>query len=155
MNQSLFTLGSLFLFMFLLAPSGSFADEAEKLNADASVSGVWLSQEGDGLIEVSIDEKGELIGVIAPGIGDPNKKDTKNPDESLRDRTIMGSKIMWGFKPVNDQKTKWKDGTIYDPNNGKTYSCKLKLDEDGKLNIRGYIGISLFGRTAIWTRYQK
>ena len=44
----------------------------------------------------------------------------------------------------------YKDGTIYDPKSGKTYSCKMTIDGN-KLKIRGYIGISLFGRTEVWT----
>jgi uncharacterized protein (DUF2147 family) len=45
----------------------------------------------------------------------------------------------------------WDDGKIYDPYSGKTYSSTLKLKDD-KLNIRGYIGVSLFGRTTVWQR---
>jgi uncharacterized protein (DUF2147 family) len=45
----------------------------------------------------------------------------------------------------------WEDGTIYDPKNGKTYSCNITLVDD-KLNVRGYVGISMIGRTAIWTK---
>ena len=46
----------------------------------------------------------------------------------------------------------WKKGTIYDPDNGKTYKCKLRLVSDDVLNVRGYIGVSLIGRTSQWTR---
>ncbi|MFZ5907440.1 MAG: DUF2147 domain-containing protein [Nitrospirota bacterium] len=45
----------------------------------------------------------------------------------------------------------WEGGKIYDPQNGKTYSCKIKL-EGQKLRVRGFIGFSLLGRTAVWTR---
>jgi uncharacterized protein (DUF2147 family) len=46
----------------------------------------------------------------------------------------------------------WEDGTIYDPNNGKTYSCTIKIKKANELEIRGFIGISLLGRTTVWTR---
>jgi uncharacterized protein (DUF2147 family) len=46
----------------------------------------------------------------------------------------------------------WAGGKIYDPENGKTYSCKMVLDGEQYLKVRGYIGISLLGRTEIWTR---
>jgi uncharacterized protein (DUF2147 family) len=49
-------------------------------------------------------------------------------------------------------KDKWEDGTIYDPNNGKTYSCVIRLKNESALEVRGYIGISLLGRTEVWTR---
>ena len=47
----------------------------------------------------------------------------------------------------------WEDGTIYDPKNGKTYSCYMTLDGT-KLNVRGYVGVSMIGRTSVWTRVQ-
>jgi uncharacterized protein (DUF2147 family) len=51
-----------------------------------------------------------------------------------------------------DGKNHWGGGRIYDPETGKTYRCKLTLDSDHKLEVRGYIGISLLGRTMVWTR---
>jgi uncharacterized protein (DUF2147 family) len=48
---------------------------------------------------------------------------------------------------------RWTGGEIYDPKSGKTYSCNMKLKAN-KLEIRGYVGLSLFGRTTTWTRYQ-
>jgi uncharacterized protein (DUF2147 family) len=52
---------------------------------------------------------------------------------------------------VKDGDNKYVDGTIYDPKNGKTYSCKMTC-KGKKLDIRGYIGISLIGRTTTWER---
>jgi len=75
-------------------------------------------------------------------------KDVKNEVENLRKRTIKELVILSNFTFSDGT---WSRGTIYDPNNGKTYSCTIKLKDD-KLEIRGYIGISLFGRTEIWTR---
>ncbi len=49
---------------------------------------------------------------------------------------------------------KWTGGRIYDPNNGKTYKCTLELANDGTLKVRGYVGISWFGRTETWTRQE-
>jgi uncharacterized protein (DUF2147 family) len=46
----------------------------------------------------------------------------------------------------------WENGTIYDPNNGKTYSCNMKMKSPNELEIRGFIGISILGRTTVWTR---
>jgi len=67
----------------------------------------------------------------------------------LRNRPIIGLKILSGFEKEGDNK--YVDGTIYDPKNGKTYSCKMTYK--GKtLDIRGYIGISLLGRTTVWER---
>jgi uncharacterized protein (DUF2147 family) len=48
----------------------------------------------------------------------------------------------------------WSEGTIYDPENGSTYSCVIKLKDDNTLDIRGYVGIKTFGRTDVWKRVQ-
>ena len=47
----------------------------------------------------------------------------------------------------------WSGGTIYKPDNGKTYKCKIALNADGTLSVRGFIGFSLLGVTQTWTRY--
>jgi uncharacterized protein (DUF2147 family) len=60
----------------------------------------------------------------------------------------MGRGDGFEFKSENN----WEKGTIYDPENGKTYSCKIYLENKNTMKIRGYIGISLIGRTDTWTR---
>ncbi len=61
----------------------------------------------------------------------------------------MGLQLLKGFKKDGD--TEYEDGTIYDPKNGKTYSCKINRKGE-TLEVRGYVGISLIGRTTIWTK---
>lgn len=119
----------------------------------APVEGLWLNEEGDGAIEIRLGKDGKLYGVGAavPGSKAKDRLDVNNPDPKLRSRSLSGAKILWGFEADNAERTEWVDGSIYDPGNGKTYSCKMELD-GGKLKIRGYVGISLFGRTAVWTR---
>ena len=68
-----------------------------------------------------------------------------------------GGKCQRATNWVNDTKLKLVDenqykGTIYDPKNGKTYDCKVTRDEKGNLNVRGFIGISLIGRTTYWLK---
>ena len=75
--------------------------------------------------------------------------DSKNPDESLKARKLMGLQILSGFRYAGDET--WEAGKIYDPKNGKTYSCKMRLEGEN-LKIRGFIGISLLGRTTVWSR---
>lgn len=67
-------------------------------------------------------------------------------DGARKDQPIEGMNILWDMKKDGDQ---WSGGRILDPQNGKTYKAKLWL-EDGKLNVRGYIGFSLLGRTQTW-----
>jgi uncharacterized protein (DUF2147 family) len=76
------------------------------------------------------------------------KKDDNNPDERLRGRNLLGVNLLTNFTFSDDE---YVGGKIYDPANGKTYSCKMTLN--GKsLKVRGYIGISLFGRTETFER---
>jgi uncharacterized protein (DUF2147 family) len=76
------------------------------------------------------------------------RKDLKNPNPSLRDRELLGTDLFTNF--VYKDGT-YEDGKIYDPENGKTYDCKISFN--GKsLKVRGYIGISLFGRTETFQR---
>ena len=80
----------------------------------------------------------------------PGKKDTNNPDAKLKNRDLIGLVILHDFKFTGSS---WEDGKIYDPKSGKTYDCILKSKENNKiLEIRGYIGSPMFGRTATWTR---
>lgn len=83
----------------------------------------------------------------------------KNPDRktavcdmckgSNKDKPILGMEILSGLQMNDDE---WSGGKILDPKNGKEYKCYIKLIEDNKLKIRGYIGFSLLGRTAYWQR---
>jgi uncharacterized protein (DUF2147 family) len=84
------------------------------------------------------------------GMGGKPKTDRYNPDASLRARTIVGIEFMTDFVFAGDHL--WKDGKIYDPEAGKTYRCKMTLVSSNRLDVRGFIGVSLIGRTSAWTR---
>jgi len=118
--------------------------------------GRWLSGDGEGWIVIKLDGD-NLIGSIAgsPNTkdGDPPRHDDLNPDPKLRARPLDGLTIMSGF--VYDGDGHWSGGRIYDPNSGKTYKCTLTQVDRDTLKLRGYIGISLFGRTDTWTRDSK
>lgn len=121
------------------------------LNVEASpaddIIGTYWSPEKDGKIEIyKVGEKyyGKIIWSQNP------RKDDKNPDASLRDRDLVGTTFLNDF--VYDGDNTWTNGTIYDPKSGKTYDCKITLKENGDLNVRGYVGISLLGRTETFTR---
>jgi uncharacterized protein (DUF2147 family) len=116
-------------------------------NADA-ILGEWLSQEKDGKI-VIFKQGDQYFGKISWG-KIPGKKDTKNPDEKLRNKDLVGAVILKNF---NFTGSSWENGTIYDPNSGKTYDCILKIRDGNKtLDIRGFVGTAMFGRTSTWTR---
>jgi uncharacterized protein (DUF2147 family) len=117
------------------------------------ILGLWLSEEKDGKIEIYKSENkyfGKLIWgkTMYEADGSTSKKDVKNKDEKLRGRNLKDLLMLKNFKYNGGV---WDGGEIYDPYSGKTYSCTMKIS-DGKLNIRGYVGISLLGRTAVWER---
>ena len=130
----------------------------------SELDGRWITQDEEAQIEIS-EENGVIFGSIvwlkeplvpqdAPegGVPGEEKKDIHNPDPKLRDRTVLGLKIVDGFRPDEKKSGHWSGGTIYDGRAGKTYRCHLTLRKDGKLKVRGFIGVSLLGRTDIWTR---
>jgi uncharacterized protein (DUF2147 family) len=67
----------------------------------------------------------------------------------LRNKPLLGLEILKEFMFDGE---KWTDGKIYDPKSGKTYSCNLTLTKEGNLNIRGYIGLSIIGRSEVWKK---
>ena len=137
------------LFSILMVPMIALSD-----GASPSIEGVWLSADGTGWIKIEMG-KHAPVGSIAGSPDDPEQrkpsdKDVLNPDPELRGRPLLGLTIMEGFAPAGEGK--WKNGKIYDPNSGKTYKCKLTLVDSDTLKLRGYIGVSLLGRTETWTR---
>lgn len=127
----------------------SYAAENE---ADAII-GEWYTEGEESVVEIykcGDAYCGKIIWIIEPTYPDgTNKRDKNNPDEALRDRPIVGMDIVSGFE--HSRKNTWGNGTIYDPNSGKTYSCNGKL-KGNKFYIRGYVGVSFLGRTTIWIK---
>jgi uncharacterized protein (DUF2147 family) len=78
------------------------------------------------------------------------KVDRKNPNPTLRNRPILGLQIMKGL--IAKGGNRWGDGACYDPESGNSYKCKMRLVSPGRLELRGYIGISLLGRNYVLTR---
>lgn len=140
----------LFWLIFLLLVIGGRAMAEE---ADAIV-GEWYTEENKALVQIYKADgvyNGKIVWLKEPKKDDGSEKlDTNNPDESKRDNPIIGLNLVNGF--VYQGKGKWGDGTIYDPDNGKTYSCKMELKEENSLKVRGFIGVSLIGRTQMWVR---
>ncbi|MCW2261724.1 MULTISPECIES: DUF2147 domain-containing protein [Sphingobacterium] len=117
------------------------------------IIGKWQNPSGEGRIEIyKKGEKyfGKLYWLKEPNDAQGNiKKDVKNPDKSLQSRQVQGLEILTNFSKDGNV---YQDGKIYDPKTGKTYSCKMTLQGTDKLDIRGYVGVSLFGRTESWKR---
>lgn len=117
------------------------------------IIGKWQNPSGEGRIEIyKKGEKyfGKLYWLKEPNDAQGNiKKDVKNPEKSLQSRLVQGLEILTNFSKDGNV---YQDGKIYDPKTGKTYSCKMTLQGTDKLDIRGYVGVSLFGRTESWKR---
>lgn len=138
----------------LIALAIIFNPLAMKAQESDAVLGIWLTQDKDSKVEIYKKNNkyhGKIVWLKEPNKNGKPKVDDKNPDPKKQDRAIMGLVIMTNF--VYDEDFVWEDGEIYDPKNGKTYSCKMTLSKDkNTLDVRGFIGISLIGRTAVWTR---
>ena len=129
---------------------------AQSSNSHDGIIGTWLVQDGSGKVKIEkINGKfsGKLVWIkqSTDKSGKP-VLDSKNPDKSLQNRPQLGLPLLQNF--IYDSDNVWTDGTIYDPDSGKTYSCKITLKNNGIMEVRGYVGISLFGRTDTWTRSQ-
>lgn len=117
--------------------------------------GIWADGDKKSTIEIyKCGDKlcGKIVSLTVPNdptTGKP-KLDTKNPDPKLKTRPRLGIVLMQGFKYDDDNK--WDDGKIYNPEDGKTYSCYMKLENANTMEVKGYIGFSLIGKSQTWTR---
>jgi len=136
----------LIIVLLFLATTSLFAQ-----NKEDAIVGIWETEAKDARMEVYKNGDtyhGKLLwgNRIVESDGKTSKKDSKNPDEKLRSRNIMGIVNLTGLKYEDGE---YLNGKIYDPPSGKTYDCKAWI-ENGKLHLRGYIGFSMIGQTAIW-----
>ena len=131
------------------------AKPVQEYTAD-SIVGDWYSDKKESVIRIEKHNGkyyGKLIWLQQPvnEKGEP-KADSYNPDEKLRSRPILGLTIIRDLE--YDEGNEWEDGSIYDPRSGKTYSCEATLEQINTLELRGFLGISLIGKTTVWTRKQ-
>jgi uncharacterized protein (DUF2147 family) len=126
----------------------------------ASPVGLWKNIDDESgkpkaLIRIT-ESNGELVGKIEklfknPG-EDPNPKCIKC-EGALKDQPVLGMTILTGMKKDGSEADEYNGGKILDPNNGKVYSSKLTVVDGGKkLDVRGYIGIPMLGRSQTWLR---
>ena len=134
---------SLFLFTSISAHAQSVND----------IVGTWFNAEKDGKIQIYKQGDaffGKLSWLKNPTLNGKDRTDENNQDASQRNRPLLGLVLLRDFK--HDGSNVWTGGKIYDPQNGKTYSCKMFLANRNQLDVRGYIGTPLLGRTTTWTR---
>lgn len=118
-----------------------------------AVVGYWST--GDSIFEVYQDDDtlyGQIRVLISPtyesgerpGFEGEPRADTENPDEDLRGRPLVGLHMFSEYEYADGR---WQ-GKIYDPESGNTYQSRMTVNDDGQLEIRGYVGMPMFGRTA-------
>ena len=154
--------------MLLVGIMLAVAGSAVAQDGDA-ILGLWATdpEGGGGEAHVRVYKEdgkyfGEIVWLAEPvypdddpkGTPGEEKTDLNNPDPDLQGEPVIGLLITKDF--VYNGKGLWHKGTIYDPDNGKTYKCKIKYgDSDKVLMVRGYIGVSMLGRTTYWTRVEE
>lgn len=125
--------------------------------AQSTPAGTWhtiddATGKPRGVIEISEKDgvySGKLVKSLVPDEGPPKVCDKCT--DSRKDKPIIGMTLLTGLHKTGDNE--WTGGEILDPESGKLYKCKMSLGDDGKkLNVRGFIGISLIGRTQTWLR---
>lgn len=126
---------------------------------DASPVGLWkniddVTGRTKALIRIT-EEKGELRGQIEklfPAAGENPNPTCEACKDARKDQPVIGMVFMSGLKKVGEEYT---GGEILDPDNGKVYRSKLALVDGGKkLNVRGYLGVPMFGRSQVWVRQE-
>jgi uncharacterized protein (DUF2147 family) len=138
------------LLIFIFAGISAFTCDSTSNH----IVSTWVSK--DGRAKIAIYRKGatfsgRIVWLDHPYRADGTlKTDQMNPDESLRNRPLIGLEILHDFEYAGDNT--WEDGEIYDPEHGKTYSSKMTLVDYNQLEVRGYIGIPMFGRSEVVLR---
>ncbi|TDE28549.1 DUF2147 domain-containing protein [Flavobacterium ranwuense] len=119
-----------------------------------TVVGKWKTiddETGQAKSIVEVYEKsGKIYGKVVEILEEENKnRICENCSGEDKNKPILGMVVIKGLSKVGKE---YKKGKILDPKNGKLYQCFITLDGNGKLKVRGFVGISLFGRTQYWYR---
>ena len=128
--------------------------------AQATPVGLWKTIDDETKQEkslVRITESGGAMTGKVEKILNPDKQDSKcdKCTDSRKDQAVQGMTIVSGVKQNATDKGMWDGGEILDPNNGKTYKVQMKPVDGGKnLEVRGYVGMPLLGRTQTWVRVE-
>ena len=139
----------------LLLLAITVSDSLNAQNDGDRLVGIWEPSHGKAKVKIEkIGTKyyGKIVWLREPIDAETKKPkvDKNNPDEKMRSTPLRGYRILKDFQYTD--KNEWTEGTIYDPENGNTYSCIIKMTDENTLDIRGFIGVSVLGRTDIWKR---
>lgn len=128
---------------------------AQATTSAAAPLGRWQTEGGKSHVQIyrcGPQLCGRIVWLREPlGKDGQPKVDFRNPDQSRRAQKVVGLQMLWNFNASSDP-NEWEGGRIYNPEDGETYKSKMKLRPDGKLEVRGYVGISLLGKSQYWER---
>jgi len=138
-------LGLLFLSFLFLSP-------VQEVKPD-QIIGVWTT--GNAKSQVQIYKKGDMFYGKIIKLKDPlnaegkPKTDIHNPDVTKRGQPLIGMNVLWEMKFDEDE---WNGGHVYNAEDGKEYKCLMRLKDAKILEVRGFVGFSLLGKSQTWTR---
>ncbi|MCX7744961.1 MAG: DUF2147 domain-containing protein [Flavobacteriales bacterium] len=127
---------------------------AEDRFAADDIVGYWMHEEN--VVKIKIERignkyYGKMVWLEKPNFADGTpKKDIHNPDPALRDTPFIGLRIVKDLEYKGNGT--WGGGTLYDPEHGKTYGCKITLVSENEADVRGYIGFAFIGKSVRFNR---
>lgn len=136
----------LFVALACLAPR---AGNAQSQTFDPA--GLWLTENKRSVVELAPCGDA-LCGKIAWIIEGGMQFDEKNPDEAKRSNPMCGLSIVSGLSQGRSDPNSWHNGKIYKADDGDTYDARLTMKGPDTLEVRGFMGVSLFGKSQTWTR---
>jgi uncharacterized protein (DUF2147 family) len=157
----------LYALAFLLwLPCAGYAladdDGATYAPTASAIVGDWLVESRDAVIrieQVGDEYQGRILWQLhdtygpedGPELNGKIVTDRNNPDPALRSQPLTGLRLLKGLH-YDASNRKWIDGRVYNADNGRTYNCLVRLLDPNRLQLRGYLGISLFGGNTVWSR---
>jgi len=150
------------LLLPLLAMLWLTASAADTEDPADGIVGDWMVESHDAVIRiqrVGPEYQGRIVWQLhdtygpedGPELNGKPTTDRNNPDPARRSQPMDGLLLIWGLH-YDAGARKWRDGYVYDSDDGHTYHCTIWLKDPEHLRLRGYMGISLFGGSTLWTR---
>ncbi|MBA3660575.1 MAG: DUF2147 domain-containing protein [Gammaproteobacteria bacterium] len=142
---------------YLLA-TGLYANDA------INPTGYWktiddVTGKPKAIVEILTEADSTLVGKVLkifPQQGQPQIEVCRACEGKKHNQRIVGLTVIEKLKPSPEKNNEWLNGEILDPKNGKVYHCNIRLTDNGqKLQVRGYLGLPLFGRTQTWIKVKE
>ncbi len=151
LNFGLFA-GNAYIFSYKV--SEKIINLIEDRFAADDIVGYWMHEEN--VLKIKIERignkyYGKMVWLEKPNFADGTpKKDIYNPDPALRDTPFIGLRIVKDLEYKGNGT--WGGGTLYDPEHGKTYGCRITLVSENEAYVRGYIGFTFIGKSVRFHR---